>query len=600
MVNRFDEKMFLDYVEGELDREQKDQFESHIAEDPQLRRLVTQVQEDRRQLRQAHQESPPTELMDLADRHLERNMLLDTPLPDFNPMAPRRRFRLSQYIAIGSLAAMVIVSSAVVIHTLIGRNHYDQFTPTAESDLQMAQKESDVEVLDHLAETEPPFPTSQKPAADERRFDWTSRNRRLKPLILSDDQDINAIEENRTNLAMSETELDGANQIDAKVASAKAQDIVAMDKSKADLKTFITERDLVGRIDTDLASAATKDIVAVEKVGADLKTVAAEGDMAGPIDVGLADAEAKNAVARVGGGSDLETARIEQEEAAHVDTDLAGAKLEEPVVTVFGKSKLAGIEQSKSVTVDPSELALSPPPSLEGLENLFARITPEKTDHPAPPARPLGPLARRVLVHVAKTLPAESKKNVAHSPAPEDVLLGPVSTDKTNDSFMDPSPTAVTVRLQTPDGATAQQALLAWVLAHDIQVLSLVHGGDRSGAAGFRHGGRITQSRKMTMTLTAIQLENLLAELNRTANQAAHVVPQMIHWHRRQALQPPAEGDFTGETRRFGNFDWAKTMQTQIPLRAVVPVFDPNTLLMLTLDIHETAKSNPKSQNVDP
>ena len=43
MADRFDEKIFLDYVEDELDRQQKDQFESQIAEDPQLRRLVTQV-----------------------------------------------------------------------------------------------------------------------------------------------------------------------------------------------------------------------------------------------------------------------------------------------------------------------------------------------------------------------------------------------------------------------------------------------------------------------------------------------------------------------------------------------------------------------------
>jgi len=142
MTDRFDEQMFLDYVEGDLNQEQIEQFESLLEQDSSLRTLVTTVISDRQLLRLAAKEPAPPDLMDQAHSHLERHMLLDTPSQELGPMAPQHRFRLGQYVAIGGLAALVLVSTAVVVHTLIDRNLYDRFAPSTDPKMSLQEQKA--------------------------------------------------------------------------------------------------------------------------------------------------------------------------------------------------------------------------------------------------------------------------------------------------------------------------------------------------------------------------------------------------------------------------------------------------------------------------
>jgi len=129
MMKRYDEQMFLGYIEDDLASDQRDQFESLMAQDPKLKRLVAQILEDRRLLHRLPAESPPHDLLEQVNQRLERNMLLDTPAPELNPAGPSHRFRMGRLITYTSLAAMVLICTAVVIHTLTDHNLYDQFTP---------------------------------------------------------------------------------------------------------------------------------------------------------------------------------------------------------------------------------------------------------------------------------------------------------------------------------------------------------------------------------------------------------------------------------------------------------------------------------------
>ena len=70
--------------------------------------------------------------MDQITRQLERNMLLDAPPPELNPAAPSRLFRRRRYLAYAGMAAMVMIISAIVTHTLIDGKLYDQYSPSAD------------------------------------------------------------------------------------------------------------------------------------------------------------------------------------------------------------------------------------------------------------------------------------------------------------------------------------------------------------------------------------------------------------------------------------------------------------------------------------
>lgn len=140
MADRYDEQLFLAYVEGELEPEQRDRFEALMAEDPKLRSLVRAVSDDRLRLRQLADENPPTDSMESIDQQLERNMLLDAPLPELRPNTPPRGLRLGRVLTMAGLAAMVLICTAVVIQTLIDQNLYEDYSPMVRKDLAARQE----------------------------------------------------------------------------------------------------------------------------------------------------------------------------------------------------------------------------------------------------------------------------------------------------------------------------------------------------------------------------------------------------------------------------------------------------------------------------
>jgi len=147
MANHYDEQLFLGYIEGDLAPPEKARFEKMMAEDQELSGLVAEMIDDRRRLRGMPREHPPDDLMDQVTHRLERNMLLDAPPPELNPVTPPRGFRNTRVLAYAGLAAMVLISTAVVMRTLVDRKLYDQdqFAVTGDADQALAKKDSNTE-----------------------------------------------------------------------------------------------------------------------------------------------------------------------------------------------------------------------------------------------------------------------------------------------------------------------------------------------------------------------------------------------------------------------------------------------------------------------
>ena len=75
MADRYDEELFLGYIEGDLTPEQTREFEKQLVDDARLRNLVAQLVIDRHRLRNLPKEDAPPNLMDAVNQHLERTMI---------------------------------------------------------------------------------------------------------------------------------------------------------------------------------------------------------------------------------------------------------------------------------------------------------------------------------------------------------------------------------------------------------------------------------------------------------------------------------------------------------------------------------------------
>lgn len=132
MTQQLDNETILGYVEGDLPNDQRKRFETLLADDPKLRRLVTQIRDDRQQMRNLPSEDPPEDILEGVNRRLERNMLLDAPPPELMPSLPASSFRIGRWAAYAGLAAMIVLSTTLVIHTLSDGRLYDQFVTPRE------------------------------------------------------------------------------------------------------------------------------------------------------------------------------------------------------------------------------------------------------------------------------------------------------------------------------------------------------------------------------------------------------------------------------------------------------------------------------------
>ncbi len=160
MVDRYNEETMLGYIEGDLTPDQAAQFEASMTKDPRLKSLVSQLVQDRRTMRTLPTESPPDELLSQVTQRLERSMLLDAPPPELSPVRPSGSYRLGRMIAYSGLAAMILISAAVVVHTLVDRNLYEDFTPAGLSMSRMADNKPRRSNSDQLFEFKPNAPTT--------------------------------------------------------------------------------------------------------------------------------------------------------------------------------------------------------------------------------------------------------------------------------------------------------------------------------------------------------------------------------------------------------------------------------------------------------
>jgi hypothetical protein len=111
MSDRYDEELFLGYLEGDLSLEKTLEFEKLLVEDARLRNLVAQLVIDRHRVRNLPKESAPPDLMDRVNANLERSMLLGAPGSEVAPASPFRFVKAGRYAALAALVALVAVIS---------------------------------------------------------------------------------------------------------------------------------------------------------------------------------------------------------------------------------------------------------------------------------------------------------------------------------------------------------------------------------------------------------------------------------------------------------------------------------------------------------
>ncbi len=119
MDNTYDEALLLAYVEDELSSQQRQRIEQILADDPRLRHLLDEMRKDRQALRSLSQPDSPPWLLDQVNENLERAMLLGEATGEIKAAVHHRKNRLRQLTLIGSLAAMLLIASIIVIRPLL-------------------------------------------------------------------------------------------------------------------------------------------------------------------------------------------------------------------------------------------------------------------------------------------------------------------------------------------------------------------------------------------------------------------------------------------------------------------------------------------------
>lgn len=121
MTDRYDQDMILGYVEGELDDSQREAFEATLAQDHELRNLVSQMKLDRENLRRLGVTPAPVGLIDQVMQAQERAELLGDPeAPEPLPLKmPVNPHKLRRVLAYSGIAAVLLLSAALVVPTLM-------------------------------------------------------------------------------------------------------------------------------------------------------------------------------------------------------------------------------------------------------------------------------------------------------------------------------------------------------------------------------------------------------------------------------------------------------------------------------------------------
>jgi|GEM_PF-2212637 len=167
MLDRYDQDLLLDYLEGELDADRRAQLDAMLAEDPQLAALLGEMAQDREALRSLPQAEAPSDLVHDVTQTLERRMLLDDTVVDDGPIPLSRGRGLptepsggmgwGRIVGLTGLAASVAIAAGIVVISL----EHDPLGDTADH---LADNTAEVEDEDEAAET---FASNDNTALDE-------------------------------------------------------------------------------------------------------------------------------------------------------------------------------------------------------------------------------------------------------------------------------------------------------------------------------------------------------------------------------------------------------------------------------------------------
>ena len=138
--DRYNEELFLGYLEGDLTPEQIAEFEKLLAEDARLRNLVAQLVLDRHRLRKLPDEEAPVEVMDAVDRAMERRMLLGATPQAETTHTGVRRMRTGRLLVYSGIAAMFVLVAGLIARTLLDQPIIDMAGDTQKQNGQIAMR----------------------------------------------------------------------------------------------------------------------------------------------------------------------------------------------------------------------------------------------------------------------------------------------------------------------------------------------------------------------------------------------------------------------------------------------------------------------------
>lgn len=128
MLDRYDQDLLLDYLEGELAPEQQAELDQALEQDPQLASLLSAMASDRELLRAVPREQAPGDLTHDLTQSLERQMLLDDSVNDTGPIPlargrglaaePVGRIGWGRVMGLTGLAASVALVAGLVVITM--------------------------------------------------------------------------------------------------------------------------------------------------------------------------------------------------------------------------------------------------------------------------------------------------------------------------------------------------------------------------------------------------------------------------------------------------------------------------------------------------
>lgn len=164
MLDRYDQDLLLDYLEGELDAGRRVQLDAMLAEDPELAALLHEMARDRDALRSLAQAEAPSDLVHDVTNTLERRMLLDDAVDETAPIPlsrgralagePTRSISWGRVVGLTGLAASVALAAGILVITFDDtlERTANEFAASTPADTEEVDEESAV-VDDAIDET---------------------------------------------------------------------------------------------------------------------------------------------------------------------------------------------------------------------------------------------------------------------------------------------------------------------------------------------------------------------------------------------------------------------------------------------------------------